>query len=271
MKLLLSFVVLLFSIQIFAAPCDSIGVETKGGRSYILHKVEAGETLYGLSKKYDVSVATIERSNALTGSLSVGHVLYIPTTYKVAPPKEDLQYHTVTAGQTLYAISRMYPASVDEIKEWNNMSSNELSVGQKIIVAKTNLASTTTAVETVKETEKVDTVPETPSNVKVIVKKKEPVVVKQKKTSYNPQKQVGTVVLGTEQKLDYKFSYCIHPTAPVGTIIVLTSKSNDRVILVKVVGNSTMEEGVILKVNKSVFNSLSVDNKTFEAEVTYLD
>ena len=39
----------------------------------------------------------------------------------------------------------------------------------------------------------------------------------------------------------------------------------------KVIGNVGMEEGVILKANKSVFDSLNIVNESFEAEVTYLD
>jgi LysM repeat protein len=268
MKLLLSFVVLLVSLQAFSSACDSIGVRTKGGRSFILHKVEAGETLYRLSKRYNVAVSSIERANTIEGGLSVGQVLWIPTTYKIEEPKEDVQFHTVQSGQTLYAISKLYDASVDDIKEWNNLTSNELSVGQKIIVAKVTVVPTTVTVA--KDTVEIDEQVKGSNNVKVAIKKKE-VISKQKKTSYNPQKQIGLVVLGTEEKLNYKFSYCLHPTAPIGTIMVLTCSFNDRVILVKVVGNTSMEEGVILKVNKSVFDSLSIDNESFDAEVTYLD
>jgi LysM repeat protein len=276
MKLYLSFVALLFSIAVFCAPSDSVGVETKGGRSYILHKVEAGETLYALSKRYNSSVSSIERSNTLKSGLSVGQVLWVPTSYKPEEALEDLTYHAVAPGQTLYAISRLYTVSVGDIKKWNDLSSNELSVGQKIIVKKgipqdvLDQNKSIDAVEIKQEVKKVDTI-KNERVVEVEVKKEVPIVKKKKKSSYNPQMQIGQVVLGTEKPLDYRFSYCLHPTAPIGTIIVLTCKFNDRVILVKVIGNVGMEEGVILKANKSVFDSLNIVNESFEAEVTYLD
>ena len=270
MKLFLYFVLFLFSIPVFSTPYDSIGVRTKGGRSYILHKIEAGETLYALSKRYESSISSIERSNTIDGGLSVGQVVWIPSAYKIEEPIKDVKFHTVQTGQTLYAISRLYNVSVVNIKEWNKLSSNELAVGQKIIVAKgVKIEKTVQKVEVPEEIKKEE--PKEVKSVKKQIIKKEAPVVKERKTSYNPQMQIGEVILGTENKLNYKFSYCLHPTAPIGTIMVLTCKVNDRVILLKVVGNTSMEEGVILKVNRSVFNSLNIDNKSFEAEVTYLD
>ena len=271
MKLLLSFVVFIFAFSIYAFPSDSIGVRAKGGRSYILHKVDAGETLYALSKRYKASVSSIESANGIDAGLSVGQVLWVPTTATVEQPTVDVKFHTVEPGQTLYAISRLHNVSVDNIKKWNNLSSNELSVGQKIIVAQeVKIISTVVPVEESIEVKKVQPEKESTLTEKEPINKKEQ-VVKQSKTSYNPQKQVGKVVLGSDVRLNHKFSYCLHPSAPIGTIMVLTCKFNDRVILVKVVGNLSMDSGIILNVNKSVLDSLNIDNNSFEAEVTYLD
>lgn len=43
-------------------------------------------------------------------------------------------YHTVQPKETLYALSKKYVVTVENIKHWNNLSSNELSIGQKLIV-----------------------------------------------------------------------------------------------------------------------------------------
>jgi LysM repeat protein len=271
MKLLISFLVCVFTLTVFSTPTDSIGVKTKGARSYVLHKVDAGETLYGLSKRYDVTVSAIERANTLGSGLSVGQVIFVPTNYSVEKVSanddntEEVEYHIVAAGQTLYAISRLYKVSVDDIQKWNKLTSNELSVGQKIIISKD--LKVEEVVETVKVVEESKGL-SSESDIKEVVV---PKVVKKKKTTYNPQKQMGEVILGDEKELNYKYSFCLHPTAPVGSIMVLTCQFNDRVILVKVIGNIDLEDGVILKVNKSVFESLNIDNTTFEAEITYLD
>ena len=42
--------------------------------------------------------------------------------------------HTVAKGETLYAISRRYQVSLDELKKMNNLSADTISIGQKLIV-----------------------------------------------------------------------------------------------------------------------------------------
>jgi LysM repeat protein len=43
--------------------------------------------------------------------------------------------HKVEASQTLYAIARMYNVTAEDIKKWNNLASNEISLGQELIVS----------------------------------------------------------------------------------------------------------------------------------------
>ncbi len=47
---------------------------------------------------------------------------------------DNVEYHTVQAGETLFAISRKYGKSVDQLKQLNNLSDYTLSVGQKLII-----------------------------------------------------------------------------------------------------------------------------------------
>lgn len=42
--------------------------------------------------------------------------------------------HLVKAGETLFAISRQYSVTVDDIKKWNNLTSNTISTGQRLFV-----------------------------------------------------------------------------------------------------------------------------------------
>ena len=44
--------------------------------------------------------------------------------------------HQVQPKESLYAISKKYNVSVEEIKEWNNLTSDELKVGQQLIISK---------------------------------------------------------------------------------------------------------------------------------------
>lgn len=92
------------------------------------YTVTRGDTLYGISKQFDVPVETIKRVNNLTSNtITVGQVLSIPTNTNTAT-------YTVKAGDTLYKIANQYNTTVQELIELNNLSSNILSIGQQLKV-----------------------------------------------------------------------------------------------------------------------------------------
>lgn len=121
-----------------AEVCDSIGVERKDGKLFVLHRIASGETLYSLARKYDVSVDDIKKNNPTwSEGLKVGQVLYIPS--KAAVPATTTAAtttapatHTVAAGETLYSIATKYKVSVDELKKANPGLSSSISVGQEL-------------------------------------------------------------------------------------------------------------------------------------------
>ncbi|MFT7482430.1 MAG: LysM repeat protein, partial [Oceanospirillaceae bacterium] len=45
-------------------------------------------------------------------------------------------YHTVAAGETLYRISVDNKVSVDQLRAWNNLSDNTISIGQRLLIKK---------------------------------------------------------------------------------------------------------------------------------------
>lgn len=133
-------------------PIDSIGTETIDGKVIILHRVEPKETLYSIHNKYGVSISEISAMNPGADiGLKVGEILKIPTTKTlkkeevivtlpvskektITKSNESPKFHSVKPGETLYGVSRLYPCSVNEIKKWNKLTNNALSVGQKLIV-----------------------------------------------------------------------------------------------------------------------------------------
>ena len=54
MKKVFTVIIFLCSFSALAHKCDSIGTKVKNGKTYILHKVEKGDGLYSLSKRYNV-------------------------------------------------------------------------------------------------------------------------------------------------------------------------------------------------------------------------
>ncbi|MBU2527145.1 MAG: LysM peptidoglycan-binding domain-containing protein [Bacteroidetes bacterium] len=100
-----------------------------------VHVVQSGETLYSISKAYNTDVAALKVWNQLTdNTLHIGQSLYVQ-----APDSQSVTTvvrYVVKPGDTLYAISRLTGLGVDEIKNLNNLSSNEISVGQELIIKK---------------------------------------------------------------------------------------------------------------------------------------
>ena len=98
--------------------------------SYTTYVVKKGDNLYTIAKNYNTSVNAIQSLNNLNSTaLSVGQTLKIPSTGNTG----QITY-IVKSGDSLYSIAKKYNTSVDNIKRKNNLTSNILSVGQKLII-----------------------------------------------------------------------------------------------------------------------------------------
>ncbi|QER42489.1 LysM peptidoglycan-binding domain-containing protein [Thermodesulfobacterium sp. TA1] len=111
---------------------------------WITYKVQKGDTLFSIAKKFGISVEELKRINNLRYSkLSVGQVLKIKETKvvvqeKVNLPKlkqtfsSDFVWHKVKEGETLYNISLRYAIPIEDIKKLNNLEDNVIFVGQDL-------------------------------------------------------------------------------------------------------------------------------------------
>ncbi len=115
------------------------------------HTVVKGETLFSISRKYGVPVANLKQWNLMNASatISIGQQLKVaetqtktslPTT-KTTQTTQTTQIHTVQAGEGLFKVARLYGVSAGEIRTWNNLTSDNLNVGQKITIKKTKVGS----------------------------------------------------------------------------------------------------------------------------------
>jgi len=126
---------------------DSIGKKKENGRYIVLYKVEPGETLFALARKYRTNVFEIKKLNpGLGAGVNVGQTVKLPAMLnegevgsKIKQSSGKLtseKVHVVTAGQTLFAIARLYKVKADELKEWNQLTSGSLFEGQQLVVSK---------------------------------------------------------------------------------------------------------------------------------------
>lgn len=102
------------------------------GKSYYLHTVEMGQTLYSISKAYGVDVNELKVLNdKKDNSLSLYEVLRIPYVEPFIQQDKNFYYHKVQKGETIYSISRMFDIKPRRILKFNEKySQNEaLSIG----------------------------------------------------------------------------------------------------------------------------------------------
>ncbi len=99
------------------------------GKKYFVHTIEQGNTLYGISKLYNVDLEDIFKSNpSASEGLGIGQELFIP--FKKADikktAKNDLAVdgnfilHTIAPKETLYGISKRYAISQEQLLKDNS-------------------------------------------------------------------------------------------------------------------------------------------------------
>lgn len=137
-KVVLVFALLAVSF-LEGSAADSLRTERIGDRYFVIHRVEKEETLYSLSKRYNADLDQIIKTNGIINNhISLAQELKIPIKGEPDPvtyaERTTKKHHTVSTGETLYAISRRYGVTVDQLRNWNNLPSNEISVGQSLVV-----------------------------------------------------------------------------------------------------------------------------------------
>ena len=95
------------------------------------YTVKKGDTLYGISKQFNTSAQKIRELNNLKNDNIVPSQVLIISENNGTNPNECVIY-TVKKGDSLYEIAKKYNTSVDAIKRYNNLTTNNLSIGQKI-------------------------------------------------------------------------------------------------------------------------------------------
>ena len=279
------------------------------GRGGFIHVVAARETMFSISKAYGVTVDELKQWNNLTdNALSLGQELVIKrrntvtsttpseTATPIAPTASGKGMHTVEAKETLFSIATKYGISVQQLKDWNHLTNNEISIGQTLAV-KQSSGQTTPAEEThttpsyTSTTPTTNTTPATtpvkhdpPVVTETPREKTEPVAVKQpvepktttirvyegvKNSDEILESGLAELIEGTDGNRKY---LALHRTAPVGTILKIKNEMNNREVFVRVMGklpDTAMTDKLIIKISKSAYDRLGAIDARFRVEVTY--
>ncbi|NSW45715.1 MAG: LysM peptidoglycan-binding domain-containing protein [Bacteroidales bacterium] len=141
-----NFLCLLFFVFLFCSLTYTYAQEVKKsseievvqGKKYYIHEVQKSETLYSISKTYEVSVDAIayENPDVLNG-LKPGQKIRIPIQ---ATPYKTKEYE-IQKGETLYGIAKKNNTTIEELVQINPEVSNGIKPGQKIQIPVRNITS----------------------------------------------------------------------------------------------------------------------------------
>ncbi len=263
----------------------------------VLHVVQPGETSYRLSKQYDISIDSLLMLNKLESpTLSLGDTLIVgfntikkkksvdQNTVKstVTLPitesnstQDSLslgQYHTVKGSETLYSIAKTYNVSLEELNKINKLSTNDLSIGQKLLISKRE-----PPIQGIPNEEKV--VPE--------IEEPEPINIDTLYVSSNNSRfkerteKVGnlnkTLEDGFAMKIknttDTRRYLALHRNAPVGTVIEVTNQMNNLSIYARVVGKlpeTGINKNVLIRISNAAYEKLKALDAKIPVEIGYV-
>jgi LysM repeat protein len=223
---------------------------------FITYEVLPGETLYGISRRYGLTVDDLMDENTLTGILQIGQVLRIPVKSSQNSNNLNGQFHLVLAGETKYGLSKKYGVSIDELEQSNPQIVRMLQTGQRIVIPGSNSKSLVQKSET-KQEEKVVKSPlkeEIKSEPEIIktqskVEKVEEVVAvaipQNEEESESTQTENKSVQLESEKSnwIDYE----IQPKETLFGLSKMAGVSQDKLLEVNPILNEGVKAGVIIK------------------------
>jgi LysM repeat protein len=311
------------------------------------HTVGPKESIFSIGRMYDVHPRELAEYNNISFEVGVkiGQVLNIPKVKKMAPlpkietpveqktapkveekptPKVETKktststtetkgshpiYHKVEKKQTLYQISKLFEnATIENLKKWNNLTSDGLNEGMELIVGYSNTStktatpqkSTPTETKPVEETKKdavvKTTVPEKKvetttemkiEKVEVPVEKSIPtksssvkdfnggffksLFSEKSKNSDDVETGNAGIFKSTSGWEDGKY-YCLHNTAPAGTILKITHSVNQKTIYAKVldvIPDLPQNKGLVLRLSNSAAETLGTTDEQFVVSIAY--
>jgi membrane-bound lytic murein transglycosylase D len=104
--------------------------------SWRRHRVESGETLTSIAKKYHVTAAAVADANSLerSAALEAGEKLIIPAIQPPSETKRRLVSYRVRRGDTFLGIADRFSVSADDLRKWNHLKANKVSRGMVLRV-----------------------------------------------------------------------------------------------------------------------------------------
>ena len=265
------------------------------GKSYYLHTVQPGQTLYSICKAYGANIDEVKSLNdKKDNALSLYEVLKVPYTDPFVQQDDKFYYHKVLKGETFYSIARLYKIKPKRLLKFNEgyAQNQPLAVGA---VVKLPLAEIDLSVLGEEEIEasvgkKQEIRPERPVRNESVKKVEEASVTdilqnalmqKNEKTEQEPEKETTTVIGATDKmEIPDYISEVVMPVDPfVKVALLLPFSAKDNPVFVDTLVEKmpvqisarseqfiSFYEGVLLAVDSLKNQGYKVNLKVFDTE-----
>ena len=265
------------------------------GKSYYLHTVQPGQTLYSICKAYGANIDEVKSLNdKKDNALSLYEVLKVPYTDPFVQQDDKFYYHKVVKGETFYSIARLYKIKPKRLLKFNEgyAQNQPLAVGA---VVKLPLAEIDLSVLGEEEIEasvgkKQEIRPERPvrnENVKKVEEAsvtdilQDALMQKNEKTEQEPEKETTTVIGATDKmEIPDYISEVVMPVDPfVKVALLLPFSAKDYPVFVDTLVEKmpvqisarseqfiSFYEGVLLAVDSLKNQGYKVNLKVFDTE-----
>ena len=265
------------------------------GKSYYLHTVQPGQTLYSICKAYGANIDEVKSLiDKKDNALSLYEVLKVPYTDPFVQQDDKFYYHKVLKGETFYSIARLYKIKPKRLLKFNEgyAQNQPLAVGA---VVKLPLAEIDLSVLGEEEIEasvgkKQEIRPERPVRNESVKKVEEASVTdilqnalmqKNEKTEQEPEKETTTVIGATDKmEIPDYISEVVMPVDPfVKVALLLPFSAKDYPVFVDTLVEKmpvqisarseqfiSFYEGVLLAVDSLKNQGYKVNLKVFDTE-----
>lgn len=279
LTLLIAFLVTL-QLSSEASTLDSLGLKKENNKTFLLFKVGPKQSLFSILKRYNLSLSEFKSVNAdVQIPVKTGEIVYIPLHYleesnpapkiveeKAPESPKEAEIHIVAPKQGLLSVANMHKVTMAELRKWNNLTSDRLQEGQRLIVSDPAGSASSIAVDKSNLLPAKTATPAAPASTETVVapaKEKGPEDIKKKI-------ETGIAELIDVPDNSGKF-LALHRTAPIGTLVLVKNLTNNQSIWVKVIGRlPNGDSKVIIKLSPKAFEKLNAVDKRVRAEISYL-
>ena len=249
----------------------SIQAEVLAEVSDDVHVVMMGETLYSISRKYDLKLKDLKKWNGLSSNdISPGMRLKLSKKAKIKEPEvvkvpasktnEDIEEsnvedvdpfaefekYLVQTGETLSTIANKIGVSIDSLKLWNELETDFLRIGQELSFKKAK---------------------------KIKIGVNEPKKKKRTQIDENGFERVYEEgIASVIQSMNTSRYLALHRKLPIGTSLKVRNLMNNQVVHVKVVGklpNTGVNKNILLRLSQPAYDQLGILDSKSRVEVSF--